>query len=300
MSEDILLKTDFKDLALYKRGKVRDVYDLGEKLLIVSTDRISCFDVVLPCGIPYKGKVLTALSSFWFNFIQDITGHHLISADVEGYPKELQKYKTQLNGRSMLVKKTKPLPVECIVRGYLSGSGWKEYKEKQSVCGIKLSPGLLESDKLTEPLFTPSTKADTGHDMNISQEYIEDLIGKDASGKIKDLSIAIYKKASLYALNRGIIIADTKFEFGIDNQRIILIDEALTPDSSRFWPADGYQRGRPQSSYDKQFVRDYLESLNWDKASAAPELPQEIIKKTSQKYIQAYTKLTGRQLPDIS
>lgn len=300
MSEDILLKTDFKDLVLYRRGKVRDVYDLGEKLLIVSTDRISCFDVVLPCGIPCKGRVLTALSVFWFNFIQDITGHHLISADVEEYPRELQKYKMQLRGRSMLVKKTKPLPVECIVRGYLSGSGWKEYKEKQSLCGIKLPPGLLESDKLSEPLFTPSTKADIGHDMNVSQEYIEDLIGKDISGKIKDLSISVYKKASLYALGRGIIIADTKFEFGLDNQKIILIDEALTPDSSRFWPADGYQRGRPNPSFDKQFVRDYLEGLNWNKISPAPKLPEGIIEKTSQKYIQAYTKLTGRQLPDIS
>ncbi len=300
MSEDILLKTEFKDLALYKRGKVRDVYDLGERLLIVSTDRISCFDVVLPCGIPYKGKVLTGLSSFWFNFIQDITGHHLISANVEEYPVRLQKYKTQLNGRSMLVKKTKPLPVECIVRGYLSGSGWKEYKEKQSVCGIKLASGLLESDRLPEALFTPSTKAETGHDINVSQKYIEGLLGKDVSRKLKDLSIAIYKKASLYALGKGIIIADTKFEFGIDEQKIILIDEALTPDSSRFWPADGYQPGKPQPSFDKQFVRDYLESLNWDKVSPAPKLPDEIIKKTTQKYLQAYTRLTGRETLDIS
>lgn len=296
MKEEILLETGFKDFTLYKRGKVRDVYDLGDSLLIVSTDRISCFDVVLPCGIPCKGKVLTGLSSFWFNFIQDITPHHLISANVENYPQGLQKYKIQLQGRSMLVKKTKALPVECIVRGYLSGSGWKEYKEKGSVCGIRLPVGLLESDKLPEVIFTPSTKADTGHDINVSQKYIEDLIGEDASGKLKDISIAIYKKASLYALERGIIIADTKFEFGIENQKIILIDELLTPDSSRFWPADNYQPGRPQASFDKQFVRDYLESLNWDKVPPAPKLPDEIILKTSRKYLEAYKRLTGEEL----
>jgi len=296
VNKDVLLSTDFKDLNLYKRGKVRDVYDLGDKLLIVSTDRISCFDVVLPCGIPYKGQVLTGLSRFWFGFIQDIIPHHLINSDIDSYPKELQKYKSFLLGRSMLVKKTKPLPVECVVRGYLSGSGWKEYKETQSICGIKLPPGLLESDKLPEIIFTPSTKQDTGHDMNINQKYVEDLVGSDAAEKLKRLSMDIYKKASEYAVECGIIIADTKFEFGIYNNEIIVIDEALTPDSSRFWPLNQYKPGKPQPSFDKQFVRDYLEGLSWDKTHPAPRLPREIIEKTSSKYLEAYKKLTGRDL----
>ena len=296
MRKGILLSTEFKDLKFYKRGKVRDVYDLGDQLLIISTDRISCFDVVLPCGIPYKGQVLTGLSCFWFGFIQSIIPHHFITCDIDKYPGELKKYKNDLLNRSMLVKKTKPFPVECVVRGYLSGSGWKEYKEKQSVCGIKLPPGLLESDKLPAVLFTPSTKADTGHDMNIGQKHVEELVGKDIADRLKKTSIDIYQKASQYALERGIIIADTKFEFGIFNNEIILIDEVLTPDSSRFWPKDKYQRGRPQPSFDKQFVRDYLESLDWDKAPPAPRLPEEIIKKTSQKYLEAYKRLTGREL----
>lgn len=296
MSEEILLRTVFQDLSLYKCGKVRDVYDLEENLLIVSTDRISCFDVVLSDGIPYKGKVLTGLSCFWFEFIQDITRHHFITADINKYPKELRKYKSVLQGRSMLVKKTKPLPLECIVRGYLSGSGWKEYREKQSVCGIKLPVGLRESEQLPEILFTPSTKADTGHDLNVSQKYIEDLIGVERGKKLKDVSITLYKKASEYALKQGIIIADTKFEFGIYNNDTILIDEVLTPDSSRFWPADQYQPGRPQASFDKQFVRDYLETLGWNKNPPAPKLPQDIIKKTSQKYLEAYKRLTGNEL----
>ncbi|MDP2923876.1 MAG: phosphoribosylaminoimidazolesuccinocarboxamide synthase [Candidatus Omnitrophota bacterium] len=298
MDEGVLLNTDFRDLKLYKRGKVRDVYDLGDKLLIISTDRISCFDVVLPCGIPYKGKVLTGLSGFWFEFIQDIIPHHLITTDINQYPGQVKKYKDQLLGRSMLVLKTKPLPVECVVRGYLSGSGWKEYQQKQSVCGIKLPAGLKESDRLPEAIFTPSTKQDTGHDINIDQKYVEGLLGKDTAGEIKKISIAIYQKASDYAKSRGIIIADTKFEFGIHNNKIVLIDEALTPDSSRFWPKDQYVAGRPQSSFDKQFVRDYLESLNWDKNPPAPKLPEEIIKKTTQKYLEAYKRLTGKELQD--
>ncbi len=298
MNDNVLISTDFKDLRLHKRGKVRDVYDLGDKLLIVSTDRISCFDVVLLSGIPYKGWVLTNLSCFWFDFIKDITPHHFITSDINNYPKELQKYKSELSGRSMLVKKTRPLALECVVRGYLSGSGWKEYQEKQSVCGIKLPAGLLESDKLPEILFTPSTKADTGHDLNVDQKYAEGLVGKDTAYKLRKTSIDIYKKASDYALTRGIIIADTKFEFGIYDNEIILIDEALTPDSSRFWPADQYTPGQSQPSFDKQFVRDYLESINWNKAPPAPELPKEIIEKTTQKYIEAYRKLTGKELKD--
>jgi len=296
MTEDILLSTDFSDLKLFRRGKVRDVYDLGDKLLVVSTDRISCFDVVLASGIPYKGKVLTALSCFWFDFLGGITAHHFLTAEIEEYSVSLKKYARQLSGRSMLVNKTKPLPVECIVRGYLTGSGWKEYKEKQSVCGIKLPSGLKESDKLPEVIFTPSTKADEGHDLNVEQKYIEGLVGKDTAERLKKASIAIYEKASEYALSKGIIIADTKFEFGIFNNEIILIDEVLTPDSSRFWPKDKYGPGRAQASFDKQFVRDYLEGLSWDKRPPAPELPREIIEKTSRKYLEAYRKLTGKEL----
>lgn len=296
MSKDVLLSTDFKDLKFYKRGKVRDVYDLGDKLLIVSTDRISCFDVVLSCGIPYKGEVLTALSCFWFEFMRGIIPNHLIACDINNYPPELKKYKKDILGRSMLVKKSKPFPVECVVRGYLSGSGWREYKEKQSVCGIKLPAGLLESDKLPQVIFTPSTKADTGHDMNIDQQSAEKLLGAGIADKLKKISIAIYQKASEYAFSRGIIIADTKFEFGLYDNEIILIDEALTPDSSRFWPCDQYQRGRAQPSFDKQFVRDYLETLNWDKTPPAPMLSEEIIAKTTLKYLEAYRRITGKEI----
>ena len=296
LNSEILLTTEFSDLELYKRGKVRDVYDLGDKLLIVSTDRISCFDVVLPTGIPNKGKVLSSLSCFWFDFLKDITPNHLITADVDKYPAELQKYSQQLFGRSMLVKKTKPFLTECVVRGYLSGSGWKEYKDKQSICSIMLPEGLRESERLPEVLFTPSTKQDAGHDMNVDQEYIEVLIGREATGILKKVSLAIYKKASEYALSRGVIIADTKFEFGMVNDEVILIDEALTPDSSRFWPSEQYQPGKTQPSFDKQFVRDYLETLDWDKNPPAPQLPQEIVEKTSLKYLEAYKKLTGKEL----
>jgi len=294
MGNKILLKTEFNDLRLFRRGKVRDVYDLGDKLLIVSTDRVSCFDVVLPCGIPEKGKILTDISVFWFDFIKDIIPHHLLCADVDKYPQELKKHKADLDGRSMLVLKTKPLPVECIVRGYLSGSGWKEYREKQSVCGISLPEGLKESDKLPQVLFTPSTKADLGHDQNVSQEYIANLVGAQTACRLKEISVNIYKRASDYALKKGIIIADTKFEFGINNDQMIIIDELLTPDSSRFWPLSEYRPGGPQPSFDKQFVRDYLEALNWDKTPPAPGLPGEIIKKTSEKYLEAYRKLTAK------
>ena len=285
MKTEPLRLTDFKDINFFKRGKVRDVYDLEDKLLIVSTDRISCFDVVLPTCIPYKGEVLTKLSLFWFELTKGIVPNHLITADVDKYPQLLLKYKDILKNRSMLVKKAKSMPVECIVRGYLSGSGWKEYQKSQSICGIKLPAGLRESDKLPEPIFTPSTKEDAGHDMNVTQDYIAKEIGSDKTEKLKKLSLALYKKASSYAESHGIIIADTKFEFGLNNNEIILIDEILTPDSSRFWPMDGYKSGGPQMSFDKQFVRDYLETLDWDKTPPAPELPPKIADQTSKKYL---------------
>lgn len=296
MNANVLLTTELKDIKFFKRGKVRDVYDLGDKLLIISTDRISCFDVVLPCGIPCKGKVLTGLSCFWFDSLKDILPTHFITSDFRQYPEPLKNYEAELKARSMLVLKTNPLPVECVVRGYLSGSGWKEYKEKQSVCGIKLPAGLRESDKLPNPIFTPSTKADVGHDLNVDQKFVEKQVGKEFANQIRELSLRIYQKASAYALSRGIIIADTKFEFGLHKDKIILIDEVLTPDSSRFWPLDQYAPGKPQPSFDKQFVRDYLESLTWDKTSPAPQLPEEIIKKTTEKYLEAYKRLTGKEL----
>jgi phosphoribosylaminoimidazole-succinocarboxamide synthase len=298
MEEKVILQTEFKDLKLFRRGKVRDVYDLGDKLLIVSTDRISCFDVVLPNGIPYKGKVLTGLSVFWFDFLKSLLPNHFINADVNLYPSEVKKYKEVLSGRSMLVKKSKALPVECIVRGYLSGSGWKEYQKSQSICGINLPSGLKESSKLPEIIFTPSTKAEEGHDINVATDFVENQLGKEITGQIKNLSIAIYKKAADYGKSQGIIIADTKFEFGIHEGAVTLIDEVLTPDSSRFWPLDQYAPGRPQSSFDKQFVRDYLESLTWDKTPPAPQLPEEIIAKTTQKYLEAFKKLTGKDFQD--
>lgn len=295
MKSEPLLKTRFTDdTELFKRGKVRDVYDLRDKLLVVSTDRISCFDVVLPMGIPRKGEVLTQLSLFWFDLTKDIVANHFISADVSQYPKALRKYEDALKGRSMIVKKAKAIPVECVVRGYLSGSGWKEYQQNRSICGIKLPDGLRESDKLPEPIFTPATKEDVGHDINVSQEFVEKELGKDVTVKLKQLSIALYNKASRYAELKGIIIADTKFEFGMHENKIILIDEVLTPDSSRFWPKDEYRPGGPQPSFDKQFVRDYLETLDWDKTPPAPDLPEKIIKKTSEKYIQAQKMITGK------
>lgn len=294
--KEIILFTDFKELKLFKRGKVRDVYDLGDKLLIVSTDRISCFDVVLPCGIPYKGNVLTNISCFWFDFIKDIVPHHLITCDVNEYPPVVQKYSSELSGRSMLVKKTNSLPVECIVRGYLSGSGWGEYQKSRSICGIRLPAGLIESQKLPQPIFTPSTKEDRGHDINVSQKHVESILGADITEKLRAISIAIYEKAAGYAKERGIIIADTKFEFGLYNNELMLIDEVLTSDSSRFWPTEQYKPGCAQFSFDKQFVRDYLEGIHWNKTPPAPQLPEEIIEKTSQKYLEAYERLTGRQI----
>jgi phosphoribosylaminoimidazole-succinocarboxamide synthase len=291
-----LTTTDLKGMKLCKRGKVRDIYDAGDMLLVIATDRISCFDVVLPNAIPFKGIVLNSISCFWFDFTKDIVPNHLITSDVNAYPAEFKKHKELLLGRSMLVKKSKPLAVECVVRGYLSGSGWKEYKERQSVCGIKLPKGLVESDRLPQVLFTPSTKADAGHDINVNQKYVENLLGREASEKIKKISLAIYEKAANFALERGIIIADTKFEFGVYRDEIILIDEALTPDSSRFWPKEHYTPGKSQPSFDKQFVRDYLEYLHWNKTPPAPKLPEDIITKTSEKYLEAFKRLTGNDL----
>ena len=289
--EDIVLNTDLKSLKLFKKGKVRDIYDLDDKLLIVATDRISAFDVVIPSGIPQKGRVLTTLSLFWFDFCQDIIANHLIPLRLTFLPEQERKL---LEGRTMLVKKTNPIPVECIVRGYLSGSAWKEYQSKGSVSGIKLPPRLQESEKLPEPIFTPSTKAQTGHDVNITFDELQNLVGAELASKLRQASLKIYLKASDYAEKRGIIIADTKFEFGIGDGEVILIDELLTPDSSRFWSKEGYKPGKPQPSFDKQFARDYLNGLEWDKTPPAPELPPEIIEETSRKYLEACNRLLDR------
>jgi len=291
-----ILRTEIPGLELRRRGKVRDVYSVGEDLLIIATDRISAFDVVLPNPIPNKGFVLTALSLFWFELLGDVVKNHLISTRASEYPSQLDPYRDQLEGRSMLVVKTDVFPIECVARGYISGSGWKEYRKTGEVCGIRLPEGLTESDRLPEPLFTPSTKEETGHDINISEKEVANRIGEDATRRLKDLTLTIYSKAADYALENGIIIADTKFEFGTKDGEIILIDEVLTPDSSRFWPKDSYGPGRPQQSFDKQYVRDYLEGLDWDKTPPGPELPREIIERTSEKYLEAFKLLTGRDL----
>lgn len=280
----VILETNLPDVKLFKRGKVRDVYDLGDALLIVATDRISAFDVVLPNGIPDKGKVLTQISIYWFEQMRDIIDNHVITADVRDFPEVLQKYGDILEGRSILVKKAVPLPVECVVRGYLSGSGWKEYKQSGTVCGIKLPQGLLESSMLEEPIFTPSTKAAQGHDINITFDEMRSIIGTETSEFVRDISLRIYKKASDIAKKKGIIIADTKLEFGFYDKKIILIDELLTPDSSRFWSAKDYQPNRAQDSFDKQIIRDYLLTLNWDQTYPGPVLPDYIIEKTAARY----------------
>jgi phosphoribosylaminoimidazole-succinocarboxamide synthase len=287
-------ETEFPELNLLKRGKVRDVYDLDEYLLMVATDRISAFDVVMPDPVPDKGTILTQISLFWFDIMQTLVQNHVIARDVEQYPSVCQPYADLLRGRSMLVKKAEPLPIECIVRGYISGSGWKEYCETGAVCGISLPEGLKESEQLPEPIFTPSTKAELGeHDININFDEAARLIGQKQAEKIRDLSLAIYKKGADLADERGIIIADTKFEFGQIDDDIILIDEILTPDSSRFWPKESYRPGGAQKSYDKQFVRDYLNSLDWDKKAPGPALPEAVVVKTRQKYLDALTQLTG-------
>ncbi|MDO8444770.1 MAG: phosphoribosylaminoimidazolesuccinocarboxamide synthase [Deltaproteobacteria bacterium] len=290
MNKKVIIETNFKELGPVKRGKVRDVYDLGKNLLIVSSDRISAFDVILPNGIPNKGFVLNQVSRFWFDKTSDIISNHLITTDFNEFPEVCKPYRETLEGRSMLVKKARPLPVECIVRGYLSGSGLKEYQKTGMVSGIRLPEGLLESSRIEQPIFTPSTKAEIGeHDENITFEKMQEVIGPELALKVKDISINIYKRAVEVALTKGIIIADTKFEFGMDEGgRLILIDEALTPDSSRFWPLEGYAPGRGQESYDKQFVRDYLLSINWETLPKVPELPEEVVRKTSDIYMKAY------------
>ena len=287
-------ETDFQDLNLIKRGKVRDIYDLGENLLMVATDRISAFDVVMPDPVPDKGIILTQISLYWFEIMKSIIENHVVSANVNDYPAVCQPYAETLRGRSMLVKKTEPLSIECVVRGYISGSGWKSYQETGSVCGINLPEALRESDKLPEPIFTPSTKEELGaHDINIDFAEAEKRIGKDLASKVSDLSLAIYKKGSEMAAEKEIIIADTKFEFGLLGDKLILIDEVLTPDSSRFWPKDTYQPGGSQQSFDKQYVRDHLLSVKWNKQPPAPSLPEDIIRNTRKKYLEALTQLTG-------
>jgi phosphoribosylaminoimidazole-succinocarboxamide synthase len=296
MEEKGMLETHFDGLNLINRGKVRDIYDLGEYLLIVATDRISAFDVVMPNPIPGKGIILTQISKFWFGIMEFIIPHHLITTEVKDFPPACRPYKTDLKDRSMLVKKAKPLPVECIVRGYLSGSGWKDYQINGQICGISLPPGLRESDRLDTPIFTPSTKAEMGtHDENVSLIEVRSLLGNDMTEKLAKTSLAIYEKARLLGEQKGIIIADTKFEFGIFQDQVILIDEVLTPDSSRFWPKDQYKPGGAQASFDKQFLRDYLESLRWNKKPPAPELPEEVIQKTKAKYEEAWRRLTGEE-----
>lgn len=292
-----ITKTNFENLKFYKSGKVRDIYDLGEYYLIVSTDRLSAFDVVMNEGIPHKGEVLNLISAFWFNFTKDIIDNHLITINVDDFPEECQPYKEILRNRSMLVKKAELIPIECIVRGYITGSGWNDYKKTGSICGIKLPDGLVESEKLPEPIFTPSTKAEIGlHDENIDEQQAISIVGENTFNYLKEKSIEIYKKASEYALQKGIIIADTKMEFGYYDGKIILIDELLTPDSSRFWPLEEYEKGKPQNSFDKQYVRDYLLSINFNKKPPAPPLPEDVILNTSKKYQEALYKLTGEKI----
>ena len=291
-------ETHLNNSKLFCRGKVRDVYDLDDKILLVATDRISAFDVIMPNGIPDKGKVLTQMSSFWFDQTSDIVENHVISCDINDFPPEFENASVIIKNRAMLAKKTDALDVECIVRGYISGSGWKDYQKNGSICGIALPDGLKESSKFPEPVFTPSTKATSGHDVNISVSEVENKLGKELTNQLMEKSIAVYQKAYEKAYKAGIIIADTKFEFGLSDGRLILIDEILTPDSSRFWPLDDYEEGRPQKSYDKQYVRDYLETLDWDKKPPAPELPVEIIDNTRSKYLEAFQLITGKE-PDL-
>src|ERR1700733_1655646 len=295
--DSVLLRTDFPDLNLHASGKVRDVYNIDDQqLLFIATDRISAFDYILASGIPHKGRVLSQISLFWFDYLADIVPNHLVTADVDQYPLPVRKYAHQLRGRSMLVERAEMFPVECVVRGYISGSAWKEYKATGQVSGIQLPEGLKESDAFPEPIFTPSTKATTGHDENISFDQMCDIVGVETASHLRDLTLRVYKKAAAYARQRGIIIADTKFEFGRTAEGISLADEVLTPDSSRFWPADKYAPGRLQDSYDKQYVRDYLEEIHWNKQPPAPALPQDVARRTSEKYLEAYFQLTGHKL----
>ncbi len=296
-----LLETSLDGLTLHRRGKVRDVYDVGNDLLIVATDRISAFDYVLGSGIPDKGKVLTQLSGFWFERMGDLVPHHLISMDVDAFPDELRRHRSTLSGRSMLVRRTRPVPIECVARGYLSGSGWKEYQQTGSVCGVTLPGGLRESDRLPEPIFTPATKAESGHDVNISEEEAARIVGADLVARLKRLTLEIYARGAAHAESKGIIVADTKFEFGLVGagspaDDVVLIDEVLTPDSSRFWPRAQYDPGHAQPSFDKQFVRDYLEEIRWNKQPPVPSLPDDVVRRTREKYVDAYRLLSGREL----
>ena len=293
-----VLNTELEGLTLHRRGKVRDVYEIDDRLLIVATDRISAFDYVLGSGIPDKGKVLTQLSGFWFERMGDLVPHHLISMDVQAFPAPARRHADQLRGRTMLVRKTDPVPIECVARGYLSGSGWKEYQQTGRVCGIELPSGLRESDRLPEPIFTPATKAESGHDVNISEDEAGRLVGADLISRLKKLTLEIYRRGVAHAESRGIIIADTKFEFGLaaTSKEIVLIDEVLTPDSSRFWPRDQYEPGHGQPSFDKQYVRDYLEAIKWNKQPPVPSLPEDVIRRTREKYVEAYRLLTGTEL----
>jgi len=280
------------------QGKVRELFEVDGHLLMVATDRISAFDVILPNAIPHKGKVLTQLSAFWFERLEGMVDHHLVSVQVDEFPAPLQPFREELAGRSMLVRKCTPLPIECVVRGYLAGSGWAEYRQSEMICGNRLPSGLVESAELPEPIFTPATKATNGHDENISFDRAAQIIGPELAEQVRDLSLRIYNRAREYALEKGIIICDTKFEFGMEGSRLLLIDEVLTPDSSRFWPADEFEPGKSQPSFDKQFIRDFLETLDWDKAPPGPELPSSIVEATSQRYLEAYRLLTGKNLAE--
>jgi phosphoribosylaminoimidazole-succinocarboxamide synthase len=294
-NDAVLLETKL-DLPLRGRGKVRDIYDLGDSLLFIATDRISAFDCILGSGIPCKGRVLTQTSLFWFDLLREFVPSHVLTAKAADYPDELAPYRAMLDGRSMLVRKARMIEVECVARGYLSGSGWKEYRSQGTVCGIKLPPGLRESDRLPEPIFTPATKAQSGHDENVSFDHVASQIGTALASRLRDLTLGIYERAADYARHRGLILADTKFEFGFIGDELVLADEVLTPDSSRYWPADRYAPGGPQPSFDKQYVRDYLETLDWNKQPPAPALPAEVVQKTSEKYQEAYYLLTGLKL----
>jgi phosphoribosylaminoimidazole-succinocarboxamide synthase len=293
--DEVISKTHLSGVKPFSIGKVRDIYDLDDRILIVATDRLSAFDVVLPTAIPYKGKILTGLSEFWFNSTRNIVDNHFITADIAEFPSELQEYKGILAGRSMIARKAKRIDIECVARAYIAGSAWRSYREKGSVCGIKLPPGLKESGKLPEPIFTPTTKAESGHDMELTQFQVEDMVGRDVARKIKEKSLQILAAASAEVESKGLILSDTKFEFGFYEDDIILIDEVLTPDSSRFWPMDDYEPGRSQNSFDKQYVRDYLEEINWDKKPPAPALPEDVVKRTTERYFEAYRRITGRE-----
>jgi phosphoribosylaminoimidazole-succinocarboxamide synthase len=297
MATPALLEIDIPDCTKLRSGKVREIYDLGDRLLFVASDRISAFDCILPTGIPRKGHVLNQLSAWWFRRLEHVTPHHVLETDVAKFPAPLKRHAGMLRGRSMIVKKTDVIPVECVARGYLIGSGWKEYQSTGSVCGIRLRPGYRMADRLDEPIFTPAHKAETGHDENITFDETVERVGRNHAGLLRDLTLALYREAAAYALTRGIIIADTKFEFGVLGDQVLLIDEVLTPDSSRFWPADQYAPGRSPPSFDKQYVRDYLESLDWNKQPPAPALPPDVAERTGAKYMEAYRLLTGEPLP---